>query len=258
MKLPPLITGRLIRRYKRFLADVELDSSGIVTAHCANPGSMMGLNAPGIPVWLSVSDDPKRKLRHSWKLAEVDFGWCGPQLVSIDTGHPNALAEEAVLAGTIAPLAGYATVRREVRYGRNSRIDLLLSGKNGPDGPLPDCYVEVKNVHLMRRPGLAEFPDCVTSRGAKHLEELGDMVEAGHRAVMLFVVQMAAERFAIASDLDPAYGAAMKRAMARGVEVIVHVCTMATDRIALAGAIPFGDDGAPVSPAADSGTGVRK
>jgi sugar fermentation stimulation protein A len=240
MKLPPLITGRLIRRYKRFLADVELDSSGIVTAHCANPGSMMGLNAPGIPVWLSVSDDPKRKLRHSWKLAEVDFGWCGPQLVSIDTGHPNALAEEAVLAGTIEALAGYATVRREVRYGRNSRIDLLLSGKNGPDGPLPDCYVEVKNVHLM------------------HLEELGDMVEAGHRAVMLFVVQMAAERFAIASDLDPAYGAALKRAMARGVEVIVHVCTMATDRIALAGAIPFGDDGASVRPAADSGTGVRK
>ncbi len=250
MKLPPLITGRLIRRYKRFLADVELDSGEVVTAHCANPGSMMGLNAPGIPVWLSVSDDPKRKLRYSWKLAEIDFGWCGPQLVSIDTGHPNTLAEEAILAGLIAPLAGYGTVRREVRYGRNSRIDLLLSGGDETGSQRPDCYVEVKNVHLMRQPGLAEFPDSVTSRGAKHLEELGDMVEAGHRAVMLFVVQMAAERFAIASDIDSAYGKALERAMARGVEVLVHVCMMATDRIVLAGSIPFGDAGAPVSPAA--------
>lgn len=249
MKLPPLITGRLIRRYKRFLADVELESGEVVTAHCANPGSMMGLNAPGLPVWLSVSDDPKRKLRYSWKLAEIDFGWCGPQLVSIDTGHPNTLAEEAIRAGVIAPLAGYGMVRREVRYGRNSRIDLLLSSGDETGSQRPDCYVEVKNVHLMRRPGLAEFPDSVTSRGAKHLEELGDMVEAGHRAVMLFVVQMAAERFAIASDIDPAYGAALTRAMARGVEVLVHVCTMATDRIDLAGAIPFGDADAPVSPA---------
>lgn len=249
MKLPPLITGRLIRRYKRFLADVELDSGEVVTAHCANPGSMMGLNAPGLPVWLSVSDDPKRKLRYSWKLAEVDFGWCGPQLVSIDTGHPNTLAEEAIHAGVIAALAGYGMVRREVRYGRNSRIDLLLSGDGETGSQRPDCYVEVKNVHLMRRPGLAEFPDSVTSRGAKHLEELGDMVEAGHRAVMLFVVQMAAERFAIASDIDPAYGAALTRATARGVEVLVHVCTMAIDRIDLAGAIPFGDADAPVSPA---------
>ena len=258
MKLPPLITGRLIRRYKRFLADVELDSGGIVTAHCANPGSMMGLDAPGIPVWLSVSDDPKRKLKHSWKLAEVDFGWRGPQLVSIDTGHPNVLAEEAVIAGTIAPLAGYGTVRREVRYGRNSRIDLLLGGKSGPDGILPDCYVEVKNVHLMRQPGLAEFPDSVTSRGAKHLEELGDMVEDGHRAVMLFVVQMEAERFAIASDIDPAYGKALARAMARGVEVLVHVCTMAADRIVLAGPIPFGDAGEPVSPGTGPASGARR
>ncbi|MCU0883761.1 MAG: DNA/RNA nuclease SfsA [Beijerinckiaceae bacterium] len=243
MDLPPLVTGRLIRRYKRFLADVELDTGEVITAHCANPGSMMGLQAPGIPVWLSVSDDPKRKLKHSWKLAKVDFGWCGPQLVSIDTGHPNTLAEEAIRAGRIAALAGYGSVRREVRYGRNSRIDLLLTGSDDTASQRPDCYVEVKNVHLMRQPGLAEFPDSVTSRGAKHLEELGDMVEAGHRAVMLFVVQMAAERFAIAGDIDPAYATALERARARGVEVLVHVCTMATDRIVLAGPIPFRDEG---------------
>lgn len=234
MKLPPLVTGRLIRRYKRFLADVELDTGVAVTAHCANPGSMMGLSAPGSRVWLSVSADPKRKLKHSWKLIEADFGWRGPQLVSIDTGHPNALAEEAIRAGVIAELGGYSGIRREVPYGRNSRIDLLLS-----EPSRPDAYVEVKNVHLMRQPGLVEFPDSVTSRGAKHLEELGDMVEAGHRAVMLFVVQMEGERFAIASDIDKAYGFALERAMARGVEVLAYVCRLAPDEIAVDRRIPF-------------------
>jgi sugar fermentation stimulation protein A len=228
MRLPEMVTGRLIRRYKRFLADVLLDSGETVTAHCANPGSMMGLSAPGLKVWLSVSNDPKRKLKHSWKLVEVDFGWRGPQLVSIDTGHPNALAEEAIRGGLIPELAGYATLRREVGYGRNSRIDLLLTGEGRPD-----AYVEVKNVHLMRQPGLVEFPDSVTSRGAKHLAELGDMVDAGHRAVMLFVVQMEGERFAIARDIDPAYGAALDLARARGVEVLVWVCRMSTEEIVL-------------------------
>jgi sugar fermentation stimulation protein A len=234
MKLPPLVAGRLIQRYKRFLADVELADGTLVTAHCANPGSMMGLNAPGSSVWLSVSDDPKRKLKHSWKLIEVDFGWQGPQLVCLDTGHPNRLAEEAIRAGAIPELSGYSILRREVRYGRNSRIDLLLS-----DPERADAYVEVKNVHLMREPGLAEFPDSVTARGAKHLVELGDMVEAGHRAVMLFVVQMDATRFAIAADLDKTYDAALVRAIGRGVEVLVYVCAVTRDEIAITRRIPF-------------------
>jgi sugar fermentation stimulation protein A len=234
MNLSPLVTGRLIRRYKRFLADVLLDSGETVTAHCANPGSMLGLSAPGSRVWLSVSDDPKRKLRHSWKLIEADFGWIGPQLVSIDTAHPNRLAEEAVGQGLIPELSGYGTLRREVAYGRNSRIDLLLTGEGRPV-----AYVEVKNVHLMRQPGLVEFPDSVTSRGAKHLEELGDMVNAGHRAVMLFMVQMQGERFAIAGDIDRAYRAALDRAVARGVEVLVYVCNVGVDRITVHGRIPF-------------------
>jgi sugar fermentation stimulation protein A len=237
MKLPPLVTGRLIQRYKRFLADVQLDSSEVVTAHCANPGSMMGLSAPGSRVWLSVSSDPKRKLKHSWKLIEVDFGWKGLQLVSIDTGHPNTLAEEAIRAGIIKELGGYTTLRREVKYGKNSRIDLLLTGEGRED-----AYVEVKNVHLMRTPGLVEFPDSVTSRGAKHLEELGDMVEQGHRAVMLFVVQMDGDSFAIASDIDKAYGAALDRAKARGVEVLVYVCRMGLDEIVIDRRIGFGCD----------------
>jgi sugar fermentation stimulation protein A len=234
MQLPPLVTGRLIRRYKRFLADVQLDAGDEITAHCANPGSMMGLATPGARVWLAVSDDPKRKLRHSWKLVEADFGWNSPQLVGIDTGHPNRIAEEAVAAGAIPELAGYGAIRREVRYGRNSRIDLLLSG----DGR-PDAYVEVKNVHLMRRPGLIEFPDSVTSRGAKHLEELGDMVEAGARAVMLFVIQMDGERFDIARDIDKAYDVAFRRALARGVETLAYVCRVETTAITLARRVPI-------------------
>jgi sugar fermentation stimulation protein A len=234
MRLPPLIEGRLVRRYKRFLADVELANGEMVTAHCANPGSMMGLAAPGGRVWLSISDDPARKLKHSWKLVEADFGWKGPQLVSIDTGHPNRLAEEAILSGTITELAGYPTLRREVRYGVNSRVDLLLSRPG-----TPDAYVEVKNVHLMRQPGLVEFPDSVTSRGAKHLDELGAMVEAGHRAVMLFVIQMDGERFSLASDLDPAYARAFAQATARGVEALAYVCKVLPDEITISHRVPI-------------------
>ncbi len=234
MKLPVLVKGRLIQRYKRFLADVELADGSVVTAHCANPGSMMGLKQAGSRVWLSISDDPKRKLRYSWKLIEVDFGWKGPQLVSLDTGHPNRLAEEAIVAGVIPELAGYGALRREVAYGRNSRIDLLLT-----DAERPDAYVEVKNVHLMREPGLVEFPDSVTARGAKHLEELGDMAQAGHRAVMLFVVQMEGSRFAIARDIDRAYDVALTRAMARGVEVLAYVCAVTEDAITITDRIPL-------------------
>jgi sugar fermentation stimulation protein A len=222
MRFPsPLIPAKLVRRYKRFLADVELPSGETMTVHCANPGAMLGLAAPGAQVWLSKSANPKRKLSHSWELVEVDLGG-GLELVGINTAHPNVLAAEAIAAGRVPQLAGYASVRREVRYGKNSRVDFLLEGD-----ARPPCYVEIKNVHLMRRPGLAEFPDAVTKRGAKHLVELAERVAAGDRAVMLFLVQIAsAERFALARDIDPTYGAEFHRARAAGVEAFVHRCRL--------------------------------
>lgn len=227
MRFPaPLLPATLVRRYKRFLADVVLPSGETVTVHCANPGSMTGLNAAGARVWLSRSDNPKRKLAHSWELVEVDFG-TGAELVGINTAHPNALAAEAIAAGAIAELAGYASLRREVRYGKSSRVDFLLE-----DPARPPCYLEIKNVHLMRRPGLAEFPDAVTKRGAKHLVELGDMAAAGARAVMLFLIQIAsARRFALARDIDPAYGRAFDAAHRAGVEAIAYRCAISRDGI---------------------------
>jgi sugar fermentation stimulation protein A len=235
MRFPaPLVSATLIRRYKRFLADVRLASGEELTVHVANPGAMTGLAAAGARVWLSKSPNPKRKLAHSWELVEVDFGG-GIELVGVNTGHPNALIAEALAAGLIPELAGYASVRREVRYGRNSRVDLLLT-----DPVRPSCYVEIKNVHLMRRQGLAEFPDAVTSRGAKHLDELAAMVAAGHRAVMLFLIQIgSAARFALAADIDPAYAAAFVRARAAGVEALAYRCAIAADAIVLAGAVPI-------------------
>jgi sugar fermentation stimulation protein A len=225
----PLVPATLIRRYKRFLADVTLPSGETVTAHCANPGSMIGLAAPGAPVWLSRSDNPKRKLGHSWELVEVDLG-AGAELVGINTTNPNTLAAEAIAAGLIPELAGYGSVRREVKYGRSSRVDFLLEQPGRPP-----CYVEIKNVHLMRKPGLAEFPDAVTKRGAKHLVELADMAAAGARAVMLFLVQIAsAERFALARDIDPAYGTQFDLARSRGVEALARRCRLSRDRIEVA------------------------
>jgi sugar fermentation stimulation protein A len=227
MRFPaPLVPATLVKRYKRFLADVVLPSGETVTVHCANPGSMIGLSTAGARVWLSRSDNPKRKLAHSWELIEVDFG-TGAELVGINTAHPNALAAEAIAAGAIAELAGYASLRREVRYGRNSRVDVLLEGP-----ARPPCYVEIKNVHLMRRPELAEFPDAVTRRGAKHLVELGDMVATGARAVMLYLIQIAsARRFALARDIDPAYGKAFDAARRAGVEALAYRCAISRDGI---------------------------
>jgi sugar fermentation stimulation protein A len=227
MRFPaPLVPATLVRRYKRFLADVVLPSGETVTVHCANPGSMIGLNTAGARVWLSRSDNPKRKLAHSWELVEVDFG-TGAELVGINTAHPNALAAEAIAAGAIAELGGYASLRREVRYGKSSRVDFLLE-----DPARPPCYLEIKNVHLMRRPGLAEFPDAVTKRGAKHLAELGDMAAAGARAVMLFLIQIAsAQRFALARDIDPTYGRAFDAARRAGVEAIAYRCAISRDGI---------------------------
>ena len=226
----PLIPGILLKRYKRFLADIELEDGSIVTAHCANPGSMLGLKDPGVRVWLSKSDNPKRKLAYSWELLETEGA-----MIGINTAHPNRIVEEAILSGHIPALDGYATLRREVKYGQNSRIDLLLD-----DPQKASCYVEVKNVHLLREPGLAEFPDSVTKRGAKHLVELGDMVEQGHRAVMLYLVQRTdAGRFSLADDIDPAYAAAFQEARQRGVEALVFSCAISKEAIQLSHALPF-------------------
>jgi sugar fermentation stimulation protein A len=195
----------------------------------ANPGSMIGLAAPGSRVWLSKSPSATRKLPFSWELVEADFG-NGSELVGVNTGHPNLLIAEALAAKAIPDLSGYASVRREVNYGVNSRIDFLLQG----DG-LPPCYVEIKNVHLMRQPGLAEFPDCVTARGAKHLDELAAMVAQGARAMMLYVIQIgSAQRFALARDIDPAYALAFERAQNQGVTAAAWTCAISRAGIEIA------------------------
>ena len=226
---PPLLPGRLVQRYKRFLADIVLESGDAITATCPNTGSMLGLTAPGSKVWVSVSDSPTRKYRHTWELIEADIG-DGPVIVGINTNHPNALVTEAIGAGAIADLTGYAGLRREVKYGINSRIDILLEG--GPKGQT--CYVEIKNVHLMRQPGLAEFPDSRTERGIKHLEELSNMVAEGHRAVMVYLVQRGdAESFKLASDIDPAYAAAYAKAQKAGVGMLCYGCRLTSEAIAV-------------------------
>lgn len=233
----PLIEGRLIRRYKRFLADIDLGGE-VVTAHVPNSGSMIGVDAPGSPVWLSRSDNPNRKLAYTLEMVQADGG-----LVGVNTAHPNALAAEAIAAGRIPELAGYDRVRREVKYGRNSRIDVLLEAEGRPP-----AYVEVKNVHL-RRPHLeegrgdgpcAEFPDCVTARGAKHLEELAAMVAQGCRAVMLYLVQrMDCTHFRVARDIDPTYDAGLRRAVEAGVETLCWSCALTRETIELDCPLPL-------------------
>jgi sugar fermentation stimulation protein A len=223
MRFPaPLHPGVLIKRYKRFLADVELETGETVTAHCPNPGSMLGLKDPGSRCWLSHTDDPKRKLKYTLEVLEADN-----TLVGINTNRPNRLAEDAIRAGVIPALSGYESLRREVKYGANSRIDLLLESADQPV-----CYVEVKNCHLRRTPGLTEFPDSVTSRGAKHLGELSEMVRQGHRAAQLFVVQRNdCDVLAPAGDLDPVYAQALRDASAAGVEVIAWACEITLEAI---------------------------
>lgn len=231
MHLPqPLLRATLIRRYKRFLADVTTESGDRLTVHVANPGAMTGLDMPGLPVFLSRSDNPKRKLAHSLELVELPTG-----LVGINTVYPNRIVREAIEARAIPGIEGYDGIRPEVRYGENSRIDLLLTA----DGR-PDCYLEVKNVHLSRRPGLAEFPDARTARGTKHLGELARMVEAGHRAVMVYLVQRTdADRFALAIDIDPVYAAAFHDAEARGVEMICLDCDVRAESISVRRPLPI-------------------
>ena len=223
MKFPdPLIKATLIKRYKRFLADVKLENGEVVTAHCANPGSMIGNAEPDSEVWLSPARNPARKLKYSWELIKVHGG-----LVGINTAWPNGLVDEAIKAGQIPELSAYESLRREVRYGENSRIDLLLEGgeRRSP------CYVEVKNVNL-KRADTAEFPDAVTARGAKHLRELASMVEAGHRAVMFFLVQrMDCNEVSIAGDIDPIYAKEFQAALTSGVEALCYCCKISPEEI---------------------------
>jgi sugar fermentation stimulation protein A len=225
----PLIPGRLVRRYKRFLADVALEDGGEVTVHCPNPGRMLGLDAPGARVWLSRSGNLRRVLPHTLELVEADGG-----LVGINTMHPNRLVEEAIAAGAIPELAGYDVVRREVRYDERCRIDLLLRGEGRPD-----CFVEVKNVHLRRTAG-AEFPDAVTLRGTKHLGALARQVAAGARAVVVYVVQRTdCADFRIAADIDPVYAASFRAALAGGVEALCYGCAVDLEGLRLTQPLPI-------------------
>lgn len=226
----PLVLATLIKRYKRFLADCTLESGETVVAHCANTGAMTGLKDEGMRVWLEPNDDPKRKLNHAWKFVELPNG----HFAGIDTALTNRLVKEALLAKYIPTLAPYANIRAEAKYGQNSRIDFLLT-----DDALPDCYVEVKNVTLTAEGGWAEFPDTVTTRGTKHLNELTEMVHQGHRAVMLYVVQRTdCDKFRLAHALDPAYSAAYKTATAAGVETLAYACDITPHEIKLATALP--------------------
>ncbi len=235
MKFPvPLKRGRLVRRYKRFLADVFLDDGTAVTVNCPNTGSMLGLTDPGSVIWLSESDKASRRYRYTWEMVEADLGE-GPTLVGINTGHPNRLVAEAIAAGSIEELTGFASLRREVRYGEASRIDILLE-----DAKRGSAYVEIKNVHLSRRHGLAEFPDCVTERGAKHLRELTGMVRDGHRAAMVYLIQRGdADRFDLAADLDPGYAAAFAAATAGGVEALAYRCRLEPEGIEIERRVPI-------------------
>ncbi|MCK0151819.1 DNA/RNA nuclease SfsA [Marivita sp. S6314] len=221
----PLVPGRLIKRYKRFLADVALSDGREITAHCANPGSMMGLAEPGMRVWLEPNDDPKKKLKFGWRLVEHDTG----HFTGVDTSVPNRMLRTALEHKQVPGLDDFDTLRAEVPYGEKSRIDFLLSAAGRPD-----TYVEVKSVTLSRQAGLAEFPDSVTARGTKHLAELTEMVRLGHRAVMLYLVQRTdCSDMSLAADIDPTYARAWHTATQAGVETIAMGCQITPEEVTL-------------------------
>jgi sugar fermentation stimulation protein A len=228
MLLPrPLYPGRLIRRYQRFIADVELDNGTHVTAHCPNSGSMKGCAAPGSPVLLSVSENPKRRFKYTWELVFAEGNWVG-----INTGLPNRLVREGIEKDIITELRGYPTIRPEVRYGEKSRIDLLLVAPSGL------CYVEVKNVTLVEGK-TALFPDAVTTRGQKHLRELMAVVRRGERGVIFFVVQRGdGVSVAPADNIDAEYGRLLRLATESGVEVLAYQARITPEEILLTHRVP--------------------
>ncbi len=227
--IPPL-RGVLLGRYKRFFADVRLDDGREITAHCPNPGSMLGLNTPGLGAWVSPAEGPKRKLPWTLELVEADGA-----LVGVNTLMPNRLVAEALAAGVIPELAGYGLHRREVRMGEASRVDFVLE-----EPGRPRVWLEVKNCHLRRAGTLAEFPDCVAARSARHLRELTARVAEGERAVQLFVVQRTdCDRFAACADLDPTYADELDAAAAAGVEVLCYGCDIDRLEVRVARRLPW-------------------
>ncbi|WP_110455888.1 DNA/RNA nuclease SfsA [Shewanella algidipiscicola] len=227
---PPLQQGTLIKRYKRFLADIELCDGSQITIHCPNTGSMRNCLFPGEKVWFSTSDNPKRKYPNTWELAQTDTG----HLIGINTGRANALAAEAIADGVITELQGYSQLRREVKYGNeNSRIDLLLE-----DARLGRCYIEVKSCTLLEQQQ-GYFPDAVSTRGQKHLRELIEMVHLGHRAILLFVVQHSGiDRVSAAQHIDPDYAQLLFQAHQAGVEILAYCTEMSTEGLHLAKSCP--------------------
>lgn len=228
----PLLEARLIRRYKRFLADVKFRDGTVATAHTPNTGSMLGCQEPGSRVWLRRSANPRRKYPLSWELVEVG----GATLVGLNTALPPQLVAEGIASGCVAELQGYQRLRREVAYGEErSRIDLLLDDGHDRGG----CYVEVKNVTAAVEPGVAIFPDAVSARASKHLRELMAVVDRGERAVLFFVVQRGdVDEVRPADEIDPAYGATLRAAQDAGVELIAYRARVTTTAIDLYRRLP--------------------
>lgn len=232
MNYSPLTCAILKKRYKRFLADVVLENGETVTAHCANTGAMTGLAEPGARIWLSHSDNPKRKLAWSWELTEVDVG-AGQAMASVNTARANALVREALEAAHIEPLSHYTTIRPEVRVG-TERLDFLLTHPG-----CPDAYVEVKQVTLLGEGGQGYFPDAVSTRGLRHLEALIALSHAGHCAILLFCVPHTAIRsVSAACHIDAAYAEGLNRARQAGVEIMAYGVDIATTGMTLAAPLP--------------------
>ena len=227
----PLVHGKLIKRYKRFFADIECADGSIITAHCPNTGAMTGCAEPGFEAYASPSNNPKRKLKFTWEIAVNNHG----HRIGINTHNANKLVEEAIVAHKIPAFTGYSSVKREVKYGEEkSRIDLFLSA----DG-LPDCYVEVKSVTLLKD-GIGLFPDAKTERGTKHLRELINVAKDGHRAVLFFCVQHTGiTSVSAAKDIDPVYADTLEQAISAGVEVIAWGCEISEEKIELNQALNF-------------------
>lgn len=226
---PKLIPGILIKRYKRFMADVKLTGGEVVTAHCPNSGSMKECCAPGRPVYLSFHDNPKRKLKYTWELIEMPAS-----IVGVNTLIPNRLVAASIEAGWVSDLNGYDNIAREVKTSDNTRLDILLSSKDGNR-----CYVEIKNCTLVKE-GVAYFPDAVTSRGLKHLAELSTLASKGFRCVIFYVIQrMDAKTFQPADHIDPAYGEKLRQVLKQGVEILVYDTRIDLKAIRLNQKIPY-------------------